>query len=296
MKIDVVCPLYEAEAHIDRLIEEIKHQIGVELGHVVFPITQSQDDENDKKVIEKITVAGFEYFLLKKEDFSHSLTRQKAMFEFCTSDIVVLITHDVKLIRRDAFAKLAEAIKDDVVFAYGRQICPNKSIEHYIRCKNYGNKSMTVSAGDINSHQLNTLFASDAFAAYNRQIFVQLSGYGNENIQFSEDMFYAKKILEHGYKKAYVSDAVVEHWHDFTLTQLYNRYCEIGKWFSAHPQFLNYNATGSGLSLACYVFTHALIDLNFRVLLAFIPNMLARYLGMKAGKRILSSIQLVKLW
>ncbi len=282
MKIDVVCPLYKAEEHIDQLLEGIKSQTGVELCHVVFPITQS---DNDTEVIEKITKAGFEYFLLKKEDFSHSLTRQKAMIEFCTSNIVILITHDVKLIRQDAFAKLAEAITDDIVFAYGRQICPTKSIEHYIRCKNYDNESSIVSIDDISTHQLNALFASDAFAAYNRNVFVKLGGYSKESIQFSEDMFYAKKILEHGYKKAYVADAVVEHWHNFTLKQLYNRYYEIGKWFAAHPQFLAYNTTGSGLSLARYVFLHALKDLNFRVLVTFFPNMLARYWGMRAGKK-----------
>ncbi|MDO4218919.1 MAG: hypothetical protein Q4C78_02895 [Synergistaceae bacterium] len=283
MKIDVVCPLYKAESLIDQLIEGIKGQISVELCHVIFPITQSQ---NDEEVIRKITEAGFEYFLLKKEDFSHSLTRQKAMFKFCTSDIVILITHDVKFIKQDAFTKLAAAIKDDIVFAYGRQICPNKSIEYYIRCKNYGDESAVVSMDDISSRQPNAFFASDAFAAYNRHVFVKLGGYGTESMQFNEDTFYAKKVLEHGYKKAYVADAIVEHWHNFTLKQLYNRYYETGKWISTHPHFLTNSVTTSGISLAYYVFLQALKDLNFPVLLTFFPNMLARYLGVEAGKRM----------
>ena len=132
--------------------------------------------------------------------------------------------------------------------------------------------------------QLKAFFASDAFAAYHRPTFIKLGGYDHINMMMNEDMYYSKKILDNGYKKAYVSTALVEHSHKLTFGQLYNRYYETGKWFHAHPEFDNYKTTDSGLKLATHVLKSALKDFNIPVLFRFLPDMISRYLGMKKGK------------
>lgn len=98
-------------------------------------------------------------------------------------------------------------------------------------------------------------------------------------------MYYAKKVIDAGYKKAYVAEAVAEHAHHYSFKQLYNRYFQTGIWFAEHPEFDEYKATNSGLSLALYVFKKALFAFNIPVLVRFIPDMLARFLGMKKGKK-----------
>lgn len=280
-KVNVFCPLYKAENYIDNLIDSLKHQENVEIS-AVFSITES---ENCNAVIDKIVKAGYSYFLVKLEEFSHSLTRQKAIEEYCKEDIVFFMSQDVILFNNNCIAELANSITDEVVYAYGKQICKGKTIEHYVRMKNYGEDSYVISSDDIERLQLRAFFSSDAFSACNRNVFLKLGGYDNIHMMMSEDMYYAKKVLENGYKKAYVATAVVEHSHKLTLKQLYKRYYETGIWFFQHPEFNNYKPTDSGMKLAISVLGEALKDFNIPVLLRWLPDMTARYLGMRKGKR-----------
>lgn len=280
MKIDVVCPLWKADEYIDRVISNLRAQEQVEIVHVIFPVTESG---NDDSVISKIRASGYEYFMVSREEFSHSLTREKAM-EKCTSEVVVMMSQDAICQGNLCLYNLAKTIAGSVVYAYGRQICQGKTIEHYTREKNYGAKSFTVSKSDIDALQLRAFFASDAFSAYNRAEFLKLGGYDHINMMFNEDMYYAHKILEAGYQKAYAADAVVEHSHVLTFKQLYDRYYQIGIWFGEHPEFNGYKTTDTGMKLAISIFKSAVKDGNVSVLCRFLPDMASRYLGMKVGK------------
>lgn len=282
MKIDVVCPLYKADEYIDNLISSLKRQTGVEFGSVVFAITQSGDLS---RVINAVEEAGFTYFALPVEEFSHSLTREKAIREYCTSDVVVMMSQDVVLINDDALCLLASAVNEEVVYAYGKQVCRKKTIEHYVREKNYPETSQTVSSSDVEELQLRAFFASDAFSAYHRPTFLRLGGYDGVHMMMNEDMYYAKKVLDNGLKKGYVAEAVVEHSHKLKLNQLYNRYRATGVWFQEHPEFDGYKMTDTGLKLAFYVLKRALASFNVPVLFRWLPDMTARYLGMKKGKK-----------
>ncbi len=285
MKVDIVCPLFKAENCITDFLERLKNQKDIEIVHAVFPITRSDDSNADARVEEIITDAGYTVFFVERADFSHSLTREKAIFEYCESDVVVMLSQDVVLSGEESIYRLASCISKEVVYAYGRQICLKKTIEYYVRKKNYGEESLTVSAEDVDELQLCAFFASDAFSAYYRPVFVALNGYDNVPMMMSEDMYYAKKVLDAGYKKGYVADAVVEHSHKMSLKQLYKRYYETGIWFSEHPEFDNYKTTDTGFKLALYVLKEAIKHFNFPVLFRFVPDMWARYAGMKKGKK-----------
>ena len=282
MKVDIVCPLYKAENLIEGFLQRLAEQTGIEIGKAVFPITESEGMEKTVQIIER---AGYVWFPVKKEEFSHSLTREKAVMEYCESEVVVMMSEDVIPQSPESIKVLAEAVDGKTVYAYGRQICKKKSIEYYVRKKNYGDKGYTVTAEDVEKLQLKAFFSSDAFSAYHRPTFVELGGYDGVHMMMSEDMYYSKKIIDKGYAKAYVAEAVVEHSHKFTLKQLYRRYYETGKWFAEHPEFDGYKTTDSGLKLALYVFGQALKHFNIPVLVKFVPNMFARFLGMKKGKK-----------
>ena len=128
-------------------------------------------------------------------------------------------------------------------------------------------------------------FASDAFSALNRNVFIKINGYQGYNVMMAEDMLYSKFVLDAGYKKAYVAEAEVEHSHKFTLKQLYNRYYETGKFHKEVNLFNQYKAEDSGLKLAMYVLGQALKHFNIPVLFRWLPDMSARYLGMRKGKK-----------
>lgn len=283
--IDIVCPVYKGFHYLEPLYKSFFTQKNVNIKNVVFAITDSQDEEMGK-IREFVKKSDIKYFEVSKEDFSHSLTREKAIREYCTSKCVVMLSQDVKLTNDEVFYNLVKDIDSgDTVYNYARQICTNKSIEKYIRKKNYPSESYYVTKDDITNMQLMAFFASDACSAYNRDIFISIGGYGGYDVMMSEDMLYSKIILDAGYKKKYCADAVVEHSHKYTLKQLYKRYYDTGIFHSKVKVFNSYKPTDSGVKLALYVLKEAVKHFDLPVLFRWLPDMSARYLGMKKGRK-----------
>lgn len=285
INIDIVCPVYKGFHYLEPLYKSFFTQKNVNIKNVVFAITDSQDEEMGK-IREFVKKNDIKYFEVSKEDFSHSLTREKAIREYCTSKCIVMLSQDVKLTNDEVFYNLVKDIDSgNTVYNFARQICTNKSIEKYIRKKNYPSESYYVTKGDITSMQLMAFFASDACSAYNRDIFISIGGYGGYDVMMGEDMLYSKIILDAGHKKKYCADAVVEHSHKYTLKQLYKRYYDTGIFHSKVKVFNSYKSTDSGVKLALYVLKEAVKHFDLPVLFRWLPDMSARYLGMKKGRK-----------
>ena len=71
MKVDIICPLYNAENDILPLLDSLKKQKGVEVGKYRFVLTESKDKSEEILKENKI-----EYTKVSKEEFSHSKTRE----------------------------------------------------------------------------------------------------------------------------------------------------------------------------------------------------------------------------
>lgn len=285
IQIDIVCPVYKGYDYLNSLYNSFYEQKKVKINKIVFALTLS-GEEDDIKIKEFAREKGITIFEVKKDEFSHSLTREEAIKKYCTSDIVVMISQDVKLTNNNVFYNLVKSIENkETVYNYARQICTNDTIEKYIRNKNYPEQSYIVSKENIEKMQLMAFFASDACSAYDRNVFIKLGGYGGYDVMMNEDQLYSKIILDAGYKKKYCADAIVEHSHKYKLKQLYNRYYQTGKFYKQVKVFDEYKSTDSGLKLALYVLKEALKKFDIKVLLRWLPDMAARYIGMKAGKK-----------
>ena len=212
MTIDIICPLYNAEKDIENLNNSLIMQKNIKLNEIKYILTESKD--NTEKKLKDLNIS---FTKIKKEEFSHSLTREKAAFA-SKADIVVFITQDVKIKRDDWLYHLTKDIEEGTVDAsYSRQLCDNNTIEKYTRECNYPEKSKIVSKDDIEKLGLKTFFFSDAASAIKRETFVKLNGYDNKNLVISEDMYIAYKIIMNGYKIKYCAESEVVHSHDFTL-------------------------------------------------------------------------------
>ena len=279
MNIDIICPLYNAENDILNLHQSILKQKNINLNEIKYVLTESKD-----KTEEKLTELNCKYRKIKKEDFSHGLTREVEAFE-SKADILVFITQDVKIIRDDWLFNLTKDIENGQVDAcYSRQLCDNNTIEKYTRECNYPAESKIVSKKDIEKLGLKTFFFSDASSAIKKETFVKLNGYDHKKLVINEDMYIAYKLITNGYKIKYCADSEVVHSHVFTLKQYYNRYKDTGKFFKENKYLNNYKVNQAGGNMARYVFKRALEDKNWGVLIKFIPNMAARFIGMKVGK------------
>ena len=131
---------------------------------------------------------------------------------------------------------------------------------------------------------LKTFFSSDASAAIRRDIFTKLNGYDGKKLPISEDMYFSYKLIMNGYKIKYCADSVVYHSHNFSLKEIYDRYKLTGKFFKENNYLDQYGTNKSGGGLAKYILKRAIQDKNIKVLIRFVPDMAARYIGMKVGK------------
>lgn len=283
IEVDVFVPLYNAECFVENLVLSIKRQKNVKLNKILFGITESTD--NTLNIVKKYQ-EDISYFVIKKKEFSHSITREKGM-SLCNSSFVIMLTQDVLLEDEFAFFNLTKSLLDDknIAFCFGRQISKYKNIERYIREKNYPKSSYVVSKNDIERMQLRAFFSSDAFAVYNRDVFLELNGYDHKKLPLSEDMYYSRKCLMNGYKVKYCAEAVVYHSHKFKLKELYSRYYLTGKFFKENPEFQNYKSTETGLKLAFYVFKEIIKHFDVCSFFRFFPDMAVRYIGKKKGEK-----------
>ena len=243
-------------------------------------MTKSKD--NSEKILKE---NKFNYILIDKKDFSHSLTREKEAMK-SKSDIIVFISQDIVIENTDYLYNLVNPIINGEADAcYSRQLTKFDNIEKYTRESNYPDKSIIKTKDDIEKLGLKTFFFSDASSAVNTKVFKKLNGYDGKNLPINEDMYFAYKLIMNGYKIKYCADSVCYHSHNFKLKELYDRYKLTGRFFKENSYIDNFGTNKSGGGLAKYILKRAIKDKNIKVLIRFVPDMTARYIGMKVGKR-----------
>lgn len=278
--IDIVCPLYNAEEYIEDLYKSLLIQKDVNVGKILFLLTESKDNSEQLLRINKCN-----YEIVKKSEFSHSLTREKAAMK-SNADIVCFITQDV-VIKDDKwlYNLTKNILKGNCAAAYSRQITKYNNIEKYTRERNYPDYSFMRSKNDIEKYGLRTFFFSDAASAVDLKAFKKVKGYDSKKLTISEDMYLAYKLITNGYKISYESDSIVYHSHNFTLKQIYDRYKLTGIFFKENSYLDNYGTNSSGADLAKYVLKRIVQEKNIKMFFRYPFDMAARLFGMKAGKR-----------
>ena len=280
MKVDIICPLYEAENYILNLNDSLLKQENVNINKIQYVLTKSKD--NSEKILKE---NKFNYILIDKKDFSHSLTREKEAMK-SKSDIIVFISQDIVIENTDYLYNLVNPIINGEADAcYSRQLTKYDNIEKYTRESNYPDKSIIKTKDDIEKLGLKTFFFSDASSAVNAKVFKKLNGYDGKNLPINEDMYFAYKLIMNGYKIKYCADSVCYHSHNFKLKELYDRYKLTGRFFKENSYIDDFGTNKSGGGLAKYILKRAIKDKNIKVLIRFVPDMAARYIGMKVGKR-----------
>ena len=89
VKIDIICPLYNAEDYIINLDKSLKKQKKVSINSIIYVLTESKD--NTEKILKENNI---KYKKIKKSELSHSLTREKEAMN-SKADIICFVTQDV---------------------------------------------------------------------------------------------------------------------------------------------------------------------------------------------------------
>ncbi len=283
MKIEVICPLYNAENYLINLHQSILKQKTEDEIVVNYVLTESTDNTEQLLIDNSLN-----YQKVKKEEFSHSLTRE-IMAKNSDADIIVFITQDVNIEREDWLNNLITPIKNKECHAsFSRQVTKYKGIEQYIREKNYPEQSCIRSKEDLQTLGMKAFFFSDASSAIDAEVFKALNYYDGKKLVINEDMYIAYKLITNGYKIKYCADSVVVHSHKFTLKELYHRYYDTGIFMAENSYLDKFGTTKTGGGLAKYVLKRALKEFNIKALFRFIPDMMARWFGMRNGKKFVN--------
>ena len=177
-----------------------------------------------------------ELYSVKKEDFDHGMTRRMAV-EKSDADIFVMMTQDALPADRKLIEKLTAPLTGDIAVSYARQLARKncRAIEHFTRRFNCPEESLLKGKENLQVLGIKTYFCSDVCAAYRREIYEKLGGFVQKAI-FNEDMLFAAKAVEAGYKIMYTAEARVLHSHNYSISQQFRRNFDLGVSQAEHPE------------------------------------------------------------
>ena len=126
MTIDIICPLYNAEKYLEPLHTSLLMQEDVDLNTINYVLTRSKD--KTEEILKKL---GANYVQIEPSEFSHSVSREM-MAKKSTADIIVFISQDVKILRKDWLYFLTKDIAEgNCEAAFSRQLAEKNNIEKY---------------------------------------------------------------------------------------------------------------------------------------------------------------------
>jgi rhamnosyltransferase len=198
------------------------------------------DSESDDGSIALAQEAGFVIETVHRKDFNHGATRQLGVTRCPDANIIIFMTQDAILASKDAIKNILAPFKDEKVGAVcGRQL-PHADalpIAAHARLFNYPEESSIKSKEDIPRIGIKAAFLSNSFAAYRRTVFMEV-GHFPSDVIFGEDTYLAAKMLQAGWKVAYVADATCSHSHNYSMMEEFRRYFDIGVFHSRENWFI----------------------------------------------------------
>lgn len=220
--------------------------------------------------------------------FDHGSTRSMAA-EMARGDILVFLTQDVLLASRTVLEQLIAPIiaANDVWASYGRQLpaFDAHEIAAHLRYFNYPADSSTKSLLDREKYGLQTIFLSNSWAAYRKSRLSHL-GYFEAGLIFGEDSCAAGKLIEGGGRIAYVAEAAVYHSHNYTWTEDFCRYFDIGVFHATQKWLLDsFGGTGGrGLDYLRSGLTYLWQRRSYRMIGDFMVRIGVKFFGYRLGR------------
>lgn len=259
MRATVCIPTLDAGPHWKELWSSLEKQT-LRPSEVIVLDSSSTDG-----TAELARSCGCQVIDVARADFRHGGTRQQAAELARDADVIIYLTQDAILAGANALARLVAAFDDESVgAAYGRQLPKpsSKPIEAHARIFNYPPVSATRSLEDAKTIGFKAIFFSNSFGAYRRAALEKVGGFPTQS-NFGEDTVVAARLLQNGWRIAYVADALAYHSHAYGHVEELRRYYTIGQLHGSEPwlvrDFGKTSAEGRRfvLSEVQYLLTHA---------------------------------------
>ena len=282
MKFSIVIPTFNAAKYLDKLVP-ICHQVidrGIEL---VFIDSSSSDS-----TVEFLqAISGVKIVSIEGKDFDHGGTRSLAR-DLCSGDIVIFLTQDALPLSVNDIERLVSVFEDDSVgAAFGRQLSYDDTnlFGKHLREFNYSPESYIRSLEDKERFGIKTASLSNSFAAYRRSAMNKISWFKNGLI-LGEDVYAGAKLLQAGYRLAYVANAQVYHSHSYSVWEEFKRYFDIGVFHQMEGWILKEfgKPEGEGMRYIKSEFSYLLKHKAYHLFPEFAVRNAMKFVGYKLGK------------
>lgn len=219
--------------------------------------------------VEKFRNANIEVLEIPGSEFDHGGTRNIAFQKF-QDDFCLFLTQDAIPLNKFSFENLLQPLLDNprCGACYGRQVASKEATEFakHARLFNYppGDNSIFKGIANINQYGIKTVFCSNSFAIYRRSAMVEIGFFPNGTL-FAEDSLAVARMVDLGWLVAYSPIAEVIHSHNYSTTQEFFRYFDVGAFHSLNAWLLEKykGANGEGLKFVISEYSY-LKKANYR--------------------------------
>lgn len=250
MDVSIVIPTKNGGERFKEVLKAIENQ-NTEYEYEIICVDSGSTD-NTKDYINDSTAVLHE---INSHEFGHGKTRNLGA-SLGTGEFIVFITQDALPYNDKWLQNFIDAMKldDEIAGAFGKHYpypdcnLPDKMMlfNHFA---NFGNETRIFCLNEENRNQYYAdegyrqylAFFSDNNSCLRRTIWEKIP---YDDVDFAEDQFWARKILEAGYKKAYCPDAAVYHSHNYDLRSYKQRYYdEFKAIYSVYHSQLSHNTS-----------------------------------------------------
>ena len=238
MMVSVVIPTLNAGAYLEALLTRLEEQT---VSCDILVVDSSSTDDS-LLIAESHSVRTIS---IRARDFNHGATRNLAVRE-SSGETIVFLTQDALPEDDRCIESLVRPLEDpEIAACYGRQVPRDNAYptEKFARGFNYPETALLKSKDSLSELGIRTFFFSNACSAIRRREFEKAGGFP-EDVMMFEDMLFAARLLEKGYKILYTPEARVIHSHNLSPGQQFRRYFDAGASFKNHPWFLGLSGSG----------------------------------------------------
>ncbi|MBN2589761.1 MAG: glycosyltransferase family 2 protein [Sedimentisphaerales bacterium] len=278
----IIIPTYNASKHLPSLLKSLQLQT---IKDYELIIIDSSSTDNTIEIADSYNACVIK---IDKENFDHGSTRTIAAKK-AQGEIIIFLSQDAILCDENSIEYITTPFNKDeqIAAVFGRQL-PDKDASifaQHLRLFNYSENSYVSELSDKEKHGLRTIFFSNSFSAFKKTTLEEI-GFFKEGLIFGEDTYTAAKLLMNNKKIAYASSAKVYHSHNYTISQDFRRYFDMGVFHQKENWLLKEFGKAEGQGMKYIKSEFAFIKKNKRLYLLpeFVVRIFAKYLGYKMGR------------
>ncbi|MEZ0609316.1 glycosyltransferase family 2 protein [Fibrella sp. WM1] len=279
--VSVIIPTYNASAHLPALLNRLSQQT---MAYELIVIDSTSTDETPAILRDH----GIDFTSIPTASFNHGATRNLGV-QLANHENLVFLTQDALPADATALERLVEtmASQDHIAMAYGRQL-PYPSadlLSQFARQTNYPATSVMKSLKDIPQMGIKTCHCSNSFAAYKKSALLSVGGFPTDTI-LGEDVSVAARLILEGKTLAYCAEATVFHSHNYTITEEFKRYFDIGVFHRQQQTVLKpfTQAEAEGVKYVLAEWTYLSQQKRTSLIPVQLMRTVAKYIGYRAGQ------------